>query len=79
MNLMFGYSQDLVSLGDSTYPPLLTVMDGFLDHLHLMEHFPFLVKLAQNLPPVISRRILPGYVGFREVCPIEFPTTASLN
>lgn len=73
---MFGYSQDLIHFGDGTHPPLLTCLDGFLCHVHLMTHFPFLVNLAQKLPAIISKRILPGYVDFRKVCPIEFPATA---
>lgn len=67
-SLIFGYSQDLVRLGDSVYPPLFTAMDGFLDSSHLVVHFPILVKLVKNLPPSISRWILPGYVAFREDC-----------
>ena len=69
--LIFGYSQDLTHLGDGTDPPLLTCVNPFLENIHLMAHFPFLARLAQNLPAVISRRITPGYVEFREVCPIE--------
>ncbi|KAF6227938.1 hypothetical protein HO133_007666 [Letharia lupina] len=65
---MFGYSQDLIHFGDGTHPPLLTCLDGFLCHVHLMTHFPFLVNLAQKLPAIISKRILPGYVEFRKDC-----------
>ncbi|KAK0509985.1 hypothetical protein JMJ35_007379 [Cladonia borealis] len=67
---MFGYSQELLgrrSDGDRK-PPLLTCIDGFLSHLHLMTYFPLLTSLAQNLPAAIARRILPGYVEFREDC-----------
>lgn len=76
---MFGYSQDLVRFGDSAYPPLLTCLDGFLGNLHLMPHFPFLANLAQKLPAILSSRILPGYVEFREVCQIKFAVTANMN
>ena len=66
---MLGYSQELlVYLTDSEgKPPLLTCIDGFLSHIHLMTNFPLLAKLAQNLPVAIARRVLPGYVEFREV------------
>ena len=32
-----------------------------------MTNFSLLARLAQNLPAAIARKILPGYVEFREV------------
>ena len=75
---MFGYSQELLSyLSDSEgKPPLLTCIDGFLSHIHLMTNFPLLGRLAQNLPTAIAKRILPGYIEFREVGKRKVPTRA---
>ena len=66
---MFGYSQELLShLSDSDgKPPLLTCIDGFLSHIHLMTNFPLLARLARSSPAAIARRTLPGYVEFRKV------------
>lgn len=69
MESMFGYSQELIShFGDRKgKPPLFTCIDGFLSHIHWMTNFPLLARLAQNLPVAIARKILPGYVEYREV------------
>ena len=67
MILLFGYCHDTLRLGDGAYPPLLTCLDGFLEYIHLLTHFPILAKLLQNLPTIISRRIFPELIEFREV------------
>ena len=79
MILLFGYCQDLIGVGDGAHPPLLTCLDGFLEYINLMSYFPFLAKLLQNLPTIISRRIFPELVEFREVCPIDFTRTTDLD
>lgn len=68
MESMFGYSQELFShLSDRRGKlPLFTCIDGFLSHLHWMTNVSLLGRLAQNPPAGIARKILSGYVEYRE-------------
>ena len=83
MESMFGYSQELLShvRDRKGKPPLFACIDGFLSHIHWMTNFPLLARLAQNLPAAIARKILSGYVGYREVgkCKVSICAIALLN
>ena len=79
MMVVLGYCQDLIGVGDGTYPPFLACLDGFLNCMNLMTYFPFLAKFSQSLPTIISRNIFPELVGFRQVCPIKTATTTNLD
>ena len=79
MTLMFGLSEGLIRSDAALHSPLFKCLDGFTAMAHLASHFPILSKLALNLPIIISRRLLPGYVQFREVCPVMFATIGNMN